>query len=70
MIALEGQKFVKLDKILKEDIKENTENILFLLFHPNDDEESISAFDVSGVLSAFGDVYVVKDSDRSCFAEF
>lgn len=74
MIALEGQRFVRLEKNYKEDIRENAENILYLLFsyNPNHDprEEEPSALDISKVLSRFGDVLVVKDSVSGCFAEF
>lgn len=69
MLALEGQKFVKLEKNFKEDTRENAENVLFMVFN-NELEEDITAFDISRVLSKYGDVYVVKDSINTCYVEF
>ncbi|CDW79233.1 poly-specific ribonuclease parn-like domain-containing protein 1-like [Stylonychia lemnae] len=64
MIALEGQKYVKLEKNLKEDFKE-FQNVLFIQL-----KRDISAFDLSKMLNKYGDVYVVKDTLLTCFAEF
>ncbi len=71
MISLEGQKFFYFNKELKEDPRENAENIMYLVFKESDDgEDKLTAYEVSETLATYGDVYVVKDSSIGFFAEF
>jgi hypothetical protein len=49
---------------------------MFLVFKQSEssidevEESEISAEEISQVLSVFGDVFVLKDSVNTCFAEF
>eukprot|EP00347_Sterkiella_histriomuscorum_P012938 403366643 len=64
MIALEGQKFMKFDRNYKDDTKING-NVLKVQM-----KEDMSAYDISKLLSVYGDVFVIKDSQYGCFVEF
>lgn len=68
MLALEGQRFVKLEPSFKEKLREDAENILYLIFNESTPEQS--AQDVSEALSLYGDNYVVKDSSHTFFVEY
>lgn len=49
----------------KDDPMVNSENLLYLTF-----SQDLSAFDISRVLSHYGDVFVMKDSRFGSFIEF
>ena len=66
MLAMEGQRAFRFDQVgLKTEEVIDHKNVIFIEL-----TQRLTAFEMSNIINAYGDVYVVKDSAHRYFIEF